>query len=169
MSLAEALATSFMLILALSLVASLANEYARAMSFSAEKDKVLAGARLVLDFLRRDIEAANAMALVNPGNPVFTRTRQNLTDLVRLETPVNPRWQPYAPGFQQTVDYRVDNQRVLRRSSPGGDFVVASGVWGLSVTETQPGLVQVTVSFMDANRVQRSISSKFLRRVGMEP
>lgn len=168
MSLAEALATSFMLLLVLSLVASLANEYARAMSFSAEKDKVLAGARVVLDCLRRDIEAANIMDLSNQMLPIFFRTRQDLTDAQRLGLAMNP-WRPDAPAFQQKIEYRVDNQRMLRQSTPGGEFVVASGVWGLSVTEIQDGVVQATVSFMDANRVQRSVSSRYLRRVGMEP
>lgn len=174
MSLAEALVTSFCLLLALSMVAALGQEYTRAMAFSAEKDKVLAGARTVFDTLRGDVEAAYELNTSAPDKPVLKRIRHDLAPAFRLgATPVNPpgltAWQPWSPAWEQQVDYRLQGETIIRRA--GQEYSVATGLSGFSVTENSadPGGVWVVLTFLEANQRVRTLRSLIVRRVGQEP
>ena len=167
MSLAEALVTSFAMLLALSLVASLASEYHRAMSFSAEKDKVMVAARTVLESLRGDLEAAFSVDLTTPDHPILQRVNQDVLPELRIGAPMAVPWTPHATAWLQDVDYRLEDERVLRRS--GEEYVVATGLRGLKVEPVEPGLISVELSFMEANQRVRTVRSLVLRRVGMEP
>lgn len=174
MSLAEALVTSFCLLLALSMVATLGEEYARAMAFSAEKDKVMVGARTVFESLRGDIEAAFELDTSAADNPVLKRLRQDLPPAGRLGlTPTNPpgilRWQPWNFAWEQRVDYRLQGETIIRRA--GQEYSVATGLRGFSVTQnsSEPGAVWVVLTFMEANQRVRTVRSLIVRRVGQEP
>ncbi len=174
-SVAEALVTSFALLLALGMVATLANEYTRAMSFSAEKDRVMYASRTVLDVLRGDLEASfDPIDLSNPGQPRFRMVNQGKTPEERYEPTDEAStflWKPDAAPLVQDVAYRLDGDVLYRAVVGGGEVRVATGLQGFSVTAGPPTSFsyQVELTFMEPNRKLRKVYSTVCRKVGTDP
>lgn len=167
--------TSFALLLALGMVAALANEYTRAMAFSAEKDRVMYASRTALDILRSDLEASfDPIDLSNPSHPRFRMVNHAKPEVERYlytNEDLGIAWNPHAANLVQDIEYRLDGDVLYRAVVGASEVRVATGLQGFAVTAGPPTSFSynVELTFMEANRKLRKVYSTVCRKVGTDP
>jgi type II secretory pathway component PulJ len=164
-SLAETLATLFILVLVLGSVGTFARLYSSQVMYTTKRDQALAGTQVAVLLMQREIsEAINIITPPSGSISAYpTLSFQTLNpDVVQLPpTLPNPpaaTWDPYAAAYLMTVTYSVSNNFLVRQVTPNGGAAlstrVASELAGFSCQFTGTKTLEFTLSFAEESHIR---------------
>lgn len=171
-TLLEGLVVSFLVLLLLGVVGGLVQRYLASNRMLKEKDKGLDSIQHALQSLRNDCQGAvrflSPLATDPSAVSVLELDRPNPGSArlpVPVPTPVPASWEPLEPTRLVRIEYRVDlDQRLVRTSTLGGSDAqeLARNCSGFSVRHMGARQLELNFSLEDRGRVIALSSRIFL-------